>query len=62
MAKHTKKWILEHYECDGQMSIDDLYYPCDTCLFFDWRTKECRKHGERADLEKYAEVCGNGQN
>lgn len=21
---HTKKYILEHYECDGQLSIDDL--------------------------------------
>ena len=21
---HTKKYIIEHYDCDGQLSIDDL--------------------------------------
>lgn len=24
MPKKSKKWILDHYVCDGQLSIDDL--------------------------------------
>lgn len=41
MAKHSKKWILEHYECENQMEIDDVLYlpeylrPCGTCEKFD---------------------------
>lgn len=23
---HTKKYIIEHYECDGQLSIEDLLF------------------------------------
>ena len=42
--KHTQKWLLEHYECEGQTEItdfigdvddvetEDMLSPCDSCF------------------------------
>lgn len=39
MAKHNKKWILEHYECENKMSLEDMDFsdveifdPCADCF------------------------------